>query len=197
MVFRKNRLDDAPLLSQEPMSRAWLSDPWRSEQPAGNRSTGHRRQRATSRPLAARGHIIIQTHMNLITCSSSLSPVTIYLCILGFGYLRNSAPISRCTAMPGIHFAEARAGIALAEVLDVLGFVPSESSGNQVRGPCPVHHSISPSSRSFSANIKRNIYILLKCGSCRNPASTPSPQTPTDLITSWYASATVSSERCW
>ena len=70
--------------------------------------------------------------------------------------------------MPGIHFAEARARIALADVLDLLGFVPCESSGDQVRGPCPVHHSISPSSRSFSANLKRHIYRCFKCGSCGN-----------------------------
>jgi DNA primase len=70
--------------------------------------------------------------------------------------------------MPGIHFAEARSRIALAEVLAVLGFVPSESSGDQVRGPCPVHHSASPSSRSFSANLKRHIYRCFKCGSCGN-----------------------------
>ncbi|MGP0066707.1 MAG: CHC2 zinc finger domain-containing protein [Isosphaeraceae bacterium] len=70
--------------------------------------------------------------------------------------------------MPGIHFAEARARITLAEVLTVLGFVPCESSGDQVRGPCPVHHSASPSSRSFSANLKRHIYRCFKCGSCGN-----------------------------
>src|SRR5271166_5742625 len=70
--------------------------------------------------------------------------------------------------MPGIHFAEARARIALADVLDLLGFVPCESSGDQVRGPCPVHHSISPSSRSFSANLKRHIYRCFRCGSCGN-----------------------------
>jgi DNA primase len=70
--------------------------------------------------------------------------------------------------MPGIDFAEARSRIALAEVLAVLGFVPSQSSGDQVRGPCPVHHSASPSSRSFSANLKRHIYRCLKCGSCGN-----------------------------
>jgi DNA primase len=70
--------------------------------------------------------------------------------------------------MPGIHFAEARARIALAEVLTVLGFVPCDSSGDQVRGPCPVHHSASPSSRSFSANLRRHIYKCFKCGSCGN-----------------------------
>jgi DNA primase len=70
--------------------------------------------------------------------------------------------------MPGIHFAEARSRIALAEVLDVLGFVPCETSGDQVRGPCPVHHWASPSSRSFSANLERHIYRCFKCGSCGN-----------------------------
>jgi hypothetical protein len=70
--------------------------------------------------------------------------------------------------MPGIHFAEARARLALADVLDLLGFTPCESSRDQVRGSCPVHHSISPSSRSFSANLKRHIYRCFKCGSCGN-----------------------------
>src|SRR3954452_15322969 len=70
--------------------------------------------------------------------------------------------------MPGIDFAAARAGIALAEVLDLLGFVACESRGDQVRGPCPVHGSTSSSSRSFSANLKRRIYRCFKCGSCGN-----------------------------
>ena len=70
--------------------------------------------------------------------------------------------------MPGIHFAEVRARITLADVLDLLGFVPCESSGDQVHGPCLVHHSISPLSRSFSANLKRHIYRCFKCGSSGN-----------------------------
>jgi DNA primase len=72
------------------------------------------------------------------------------------------------TVVPGIHFAEVRARITLADVLDLLGFVPCESSGDQVRGPCLVHHSISPLSRSFSANLKRHIYRCFKCGSSGN-----------------------------
>src|SRR5262249_61275931 len=70
--------------------------------------------------------------------------------------------------MPGIHFAEARSRIALAEVLAVLGFVPCESSGDQVRGPCPVHHSATPSSRSFSANLRFHLYRCFTCGSSGN-----------------------------
>lgn len=38
--------------------------------------------------------------------------------------------------MPGIHFAVVRARITLADVLDVLGFVPCDMFGDQVRGPC-------------------------------------------------------------
>jgi len=82
------------------------------------------------------------------------------------GRLEESDP--RITAMPGIHFSDVRARIALADVLALIGFVPCETSGDQVRGPCPVHHSATPSSRSFSANLRLNIYKCFKCGSCGN-----------------------------
>ena len=70
--------------------------------------------------------------------------------------------------MPGICFAEGRARITMAEVLGLVGFVPRETSGDQVRGPCPVHHSASPSGRSFSANLRLHIYRCFKCGSSGN-----------------------------
>jgi DNA primase len=70
--------------------------------------------------------------------------------------------------MPGIDFAAARARIPLGDVLELLGFRPCESRGDQVRGPCPVHHSTSPSSRSFSANLRRHIYQCFRCGSRGN-----------------------------
>ena len=70
--------------------------------------------------------------------------------------------------MPGIHFAEVRARITLADVLDVLGFIPCDRSGDQVRGPCLVHRSASPSSRSFSANLNLHIYRCFKYGSSGN-----------------------------
>ena len=70
--------------------------------------------------------------------------------------------------MPGIHFAAVRAMIPLADVLKLVGFVPCETSGDQVRGPCPVHHSTAPTSRSFSANLKRHIYKCFKCGASGN-----------------------------
>jgi DNA primase len=70
--------------------------------------------------------------------------------------------------MPGIRFAEVRARVTMAEVLGLAGFVPRETSGDQVRGPCPVHHSASPSGRSFSANLRLHIYRCFKCGSSGN-----------------------------
>jgi DNA primase len=56
----------------------------------------------------------------------------------------------------------------MAEVLGLVGFVPRETSGDQVRGPCPVHHSASPSGRSFSANLRSHVYRCFKCGSSGN-----------------------------
>jgi DNA primase len=70
--------------------------------------------------------------------------------------------------MPGIRFAVVRSAIPLADVLNLVGFVPSETSGDQVRGPCPVHRSTSPSSRSFSANLKMHVYRCFTCGSSGN-----------------------------
>jgi DNA primase len=70
--------------------------------------------------------------------------------------------------MPGVDFAEIRARIPLADVLGLIGFVPCETCGDQVRGPCPVHRSASPSSRSFSANLRSHIYRCFKCGSSGN-----------------------------
>jgi len=71
-------------------------------------------------------------------------------------------------AKPGIRFAEARARVTLADVLDLIGFVAREARRDQLRGPCPVHRSTSPGSRSFSANLKRQVYQCFKCGSAGN-----------------------------
>ena len=84
------------------------------------------------------------------------------------GFVRLEGSHLRIATMPGIHFARVRAAISLAEVLNLIGFVPCEAFGDQVRGPCPVHRSASPSSRSFSANLKRHIYRCFRCGSSGN-----------------------------
>ena len=77
-------------------------------------------------------------------------------------------PPPQVTAMPGIRFAEVRALVSLADVLDLVGFSALEASRGQVRGRCPVHRPASARSRSFSANLKRNIYRCFTCGSSGN-----------------------------
>ena len=70
--------------------------------------------------------------------------------------------------MPGIDYSRVRALIGIGQVLDLAGFVAAESSGGQVRGPCPVHRSASADSRSFSANLDKNTFRCFKCGAAGN-----------------------------
>jgi len=70
--------------------------------------------------------------------------------------------------MPGIDYAELRAVVTIAQVLELAGFDSSETSGDQVRGPCPVHRSSSAGSRSFSANLSKNTFRCFKCGAAEN-----------------------------
>jgi DNA primase len=70
--------------------------------------------------------------------------------------------------MPGVDFQAVRGMISMSEVLDLIGFVSCACSGQQVRGPCPIHKSSSASSRSFSANLAKNTFHCFKCGAAGN-----------------------------
>jgi DNA primase len=70
--------------------------------------------------------------------------------------------------MPGIDFAELRSRIGIAQAPELAGFEASESSGDQIRGPCPIHGSTSPGSRSFSANLRKHTFRCFKCGQSGN-----------------------------
>jgi DNA primase len=70
--------------------------------------------------------------------------------------------------MPAIDFREARSQLRLAEVLDVLGFEPTARHGAQVRGPCPVHRSGTPGSRSFAAHVGKGVWHCFRCGAGGN-----------------------------
>ena len=70
--------------------------------------------------------------------------------------------------MPLIDFRRARAEVRLAVVLELLGWRAREGRGEQVRGPCPVHRSTSPRSRSFSAHLGRGIWRCFGCGASGN-----------------------------
>jgi DNA primase len=70
--------------------------------------------------------------------------------------------------MAGIDYAELRRRLRLGQVLELLGFVPSTQHGNQVRGPCPVHGSQSPRSRSFAAHLERHCWHCFRCSAHGN-----------------------------
>jgi DNA primase len=64
--------------------------------------------------------------------------------------------------MPGIDYRAARADVRLAEVLDLLGFVPCAGHGQQVRGACPLHGTRGRR-RSFAAHLSKNIWYCFRC----------------------------------
>ena len=70
--------------------------------------------------------------------------------------------------MPGIDYRAARTQLRLAAVLDLLGFEPGARLGDQVRGPCPVHQSRTPTSRSFAAHLGKNVWHCFSCGAGGN-----------------------------
>ena len=65
--------------------------------------------------------------------------------------------------MPGIDFRAVRGNISIGEVLALLGFDARSASGDQVRGPCPLHDS-ADTSRVFSVNLAKNTFQCFKCG---------------------------------
>jgi DNA primase len=66
--------------------------------------------------------------------------------------------------MPGVHYSAVQSRVPMARVLELLGFVAHGARGNQLRGPCPVHHSQSSRSRSFSVHPERDVCRCFKCG---------------------------------
>ena len=70
--------------------------------------------------------------------------------------------------MPGVNFAIVRERVSMADVLELLGFVPTSVRGDQLRGPCPLHESQRPRSQTFSVNVQRKRYHCFRCGARGN-----------------------------
>ena len=70
--------------------------------------------------------------------------------------------------MPGIDYSALRRRLRLAQVLELLDFVPATRRGPQVRGPCPVHGSHTPRSRSFAAHLEWHCWHCFRCGAGGN-----------------------------
>jgi DNA primase len=66
--------------------------------------------------------------------------------------------------MPPIDLRQVRSEIRLGSVLGLLGWRATQRSGEQVRGPCPVHGAKSATSRSFSAHLRRGVWRCFACG---------------------------------
>jgi DNA primase len=70
--------------------------------------------------------------------------------------------------MPGIDFHRLRREITMEQVLDLLAFQPSQRTGDQWYGGCPVHGSTSDRARHFSVNVATRRYHCHKCHSQGN-----------------------------
>jgi hypothetical protein len=70
--------------------------------------------------------------------------------------------------MPLLDFRQARTEVRLEDVLQLLGWTARARVGAQVRGPCPVHRSQSPTSRVFAAHLGRGIWQCFRCGAAGN-----------------------------
>ncbi len=69
---------------------------------------------------------------------------------------------------PGIDYRRVRSQIRLAKVLELIGCRSRRIVGQQWRGPCPLHGSRLPTSRSFAAHLGKNVYHCFRCGSAGN-----------------------------
>ena len=67
-----------------------------------------------------------------------------------------------------IDFEQLRREASMEQVLALVGYKPSTTCGAQWRGPCPIHKSSSPRSRSFSVNLERNAFQCFGCSAKGN-----------------------------
>jgi len=70
--------------------------------------------------------------------------------------------------MKYVDFRLLREKVPMSAVIELLGYVPRSNKQGQLRGPCPVHQSKSPTSRVFSVNLARNAFRCFSCGAQGN-----------------------------
>jgi transposase len=71
----------------------------------------------------------------------------------------------------GIDYRQLRSLVSIREVLELLGFrvtAATGATGDQLRGPCPVHGSTSRKSRVFSVHLTKNVFRCFKCQAAGN-----------------------------
>ena len=73
--------------------------------------------------------------------------------------INNAVVASSPQATGAIDFAALREQITIEQALSQLGhFRKLHGNSKQCRGPCPIHNSQRPASRSFSVNLERNLF---------------------------------------
>jgi len=70
--------------------------------------------------------------------------------------------------MAGIDFRQVRAQVSMSDVVAELGYRPRYRLGQPLRGPCPLHGSASPTSRSFAVHLGKGVYHCFRCGASGN-----------------------------
>jgi DNA primase len=70
--------------------------------------------------------------------------------------------------MPAIDFRAVRWRVPPARVLELLGWRAVRRSGDELRGPCPLHRSDLPRSRSFAVNLRKGVFQCFHCGASGN-----------------------------
>ena len=70
--------------------------------------------------------------------------------------------------MPGVDYQSVRESVPMARVLELVQFEPTTQSGSELRGPCPIHGSTSPRSRSFAVNTEKHSFQCFKCNAKGN-----------------------------
>src|SRR5262249_19867621 len=67
-------------------------------------------------------------------------------------------------SMPGIDFATVRSTITLAQLRNLVGFVPQKRSGSQVRGRCPIQEEATRTAWSVWKAASVVVCRQLQCG---------------------------------
>ena len=82
--------------------------------------------------------------------------------------MQSVSRLNKKEIMAGVDFNTLRNEITMEQVLNQLGFERISQSGDQLHGPCPIHGSLSPQSRTFSVNLRAGRYYCHKCHSKGN-----------------------------
>jgi hypothetical protein len=114
--------------------------------------------------------------------------------LYGFLFSNRGAPDNRECGCDYVGAVDACRGLSSSSCLGlsragsgVIGFEPTERRGNQWRGPCPIHGSMSAKSRSFSVHLGKNAFRCFRCGAAGNQLDLWTKVSRTDLHTATLA----------